>query len=225
MKATSLHEKSTMAMGALIGAVGVVLQFHYMVQIREIPIAEALVRFFSFFTILSNLLVVFGYGLPLLAPRSAASRLFAGASARGGTLVYIVVVGAVYNLLLRQLYHPVGWAKVGDVLIHDVAPVFYVIYWVMFADKAGLSIRDPNRWLLYPLGYLGYTLLRGAIVGYYPYPFLDVAALGYARTLLNAAGLTVVFWGLGSIVVAASRVMEKDLSTQPFSPDRINPNM
>ncbi|HEX3436452.1 MAG TPA: Pr6Pr family membrane protein [Pseudacidobacterium sp.] len=196
-----------MGIGAVIGIVGIGLQFNYMMQIPGISTAEALVRFFSFFTILTNLLLVFGYVFPLIGPESAARKLFASASMRGCMLVYIVVVGAVYNLLPRQLYHPVGWAKVADVLVHDAAPVFYLIYWVLFAEKSGLGFRNASQWLLYPLAYLIYTLLRGAMVGYYPYPFVDVLALGYARVLVNAAGLTVVFWGLGLIVVAASRVM------------------
>jgi hypothetical protein len=211
-------EQFAMATGALIGLVGIAVQFHYMMQVPGISTAEAAVRFFSFFTILTNIFVVFGYAIPLLMPQSATGRYFAGASARGGTLVYIVIVGAVYNLLLRQLYHPESWAKVADVLVHDAAPVSYVVFWLAFAAKTGLRWTDTARWLLYPLAYLGYTLARGAVVRYYPYPFIDVTALGYMRALLNAAVLTIVFWCLGLIVVAAARMVTA-ITTQSRQPD------
>lgn len=200
-------ERCMMAVGALIGITGIALQFHYMMQIPGVSTVEAIVRFFSFFTILTNLLLVAGYVLPVVAPESAASRYSVSASVRGALTVYIVVVGAVYNLLLRQLYHPVGWAKVADILVHDIAPVFYVVFWLVFAAKAGLRWADAGRWLLYPLAYLAYTLARGGFVHYYPYPFIDVATLGYVRVLVNAAGFTLVFWGLGLTVAATGRAL------------------
>jgi hypothetical protein len=205
MRTGSFAEKGMLATGALIGAAGIGMQFYFMMQVPGISRAEAVVRFFSFFTILTNLLVTVGYLAPLLAPGTAVGRVMARAAVRGGTLVYIVVVGVVYNLLLRQLYHPKGWAKAADVLVHDAAPVFYLLYWLLFARKAGLRAAHAGKWLLYPLAYLIYTMLRGAVVGYYPYPFVDVAVLGYARVLMNAAGLTAVFWMLGLMVVAAAR--------------------
>jgi hypothetical protein len=213
-------EQLAMSFGALIGITGIALQFYYMLQVPDISRIEAVVRFFSFFTILTNLLVTFGYCFPLLLPESRSGRWFAGASARGATLVYIVVVGAVYNLLLRQLYHPVGWAKVADVLVHDAAPIFYIIFWVAFAAKSGLRWMDAAHWLLYPLAYLAYTLARGAIVHFYPYPFVDVMALGYLRVLVNAAGLTVLFWVLGLIVVMIARITTA-MVAQTSQPDLI----
>lgn len=191
--------------GALIGALGIVLQFHYMLQVPGVPRVEAVIRFFSFFTILTNILVFLGYACPLLLPQSAATRYFSSASTRGSLLVSIVVVGAVYNLLLRQLYHPQGWAKFADILVHDAAPAFYVLFWCTLAAKDSLRWTDAGRWLIYPLAYLGYILARGAVVHYYPYPFVDVAALGYERVLINAAGLTAIFYGLGLFVVLLSR--------------------
>lgn len=211
-------EQIAMTTGALIGLAGIALQFYYMMQVPGISTAEAVVRFFSFFTILTNLIVLFGYAIPLLMPQSAAGRYLAGASARGGTIVYIVIVGAVYNLLLRQLYHPEGWAKVADILVHDAAPVFYAVFWLTFAAKTGLRWIDAARWLLYPLAYLGYTLARGAVVHYYPYPFIDVTTLGYMRVLLNAAVLTIVFWCLGLIVVTAARMVTA-ITAQSTQPD------
>jgi hypothetical protein len=40
---------------------------------------------------------------------------------------------------------------------------------------------------VWPVLYAGWTLLHGAVAGWYPYPFLDVAQLGYARALVDMA--------------------------------------
>jgi hypothetical protein len=207
-KVSAPAEKIVLATGALIGWLGIALQFHVLMQNHVgISTTEAVVRFFSFFTILTNLFVAAGYTFPLLAPASAPGRYFASASARGSAAVYIVVVGAVYTLLLSQLYHPHGWAKFADVLVHDVAPVFYIIYWFIFASKEDLRWKDSILWLGYPLGYLVWTLLRGALVSSYPYPFMDVTTLGYKRMLFNAVILTVIFLALGFIVILIARFM------------------
>lgn len=201
-------ERMAMAAGALVGWIGVALQFYVLMANHPgISTTEAVVRFFSFFTILTNLLVAAGFTFPLLAPASAAGKYFASASVRGGSVVYIVMVGVTYSLLLRQLYHPQGLAKFADVLVHDVAPVFYAIYWLVFASKAALRWKDAAVWLFYPLAYLGYALVRGAFVGYYPYPFIDVGALGYVRVLVNATVFAVIFFGLGLLVIVAGRSM------------------
>jgi len=48
-------------------------------------------------------------------------------------------------------------------------------------------------WLIYPLAYLFYTLIHGAVSGFYPYPFVNVDKLGYGKALLNCLGVTVFF--------------------------------
>lgn len=53
----------------------------------------------------------------------------------------------------------------------------------------------------------GYSLIHGAVTGYYPYPFLDVTQLGYQRVLLNMAALTAVFALLGLVLVGIDRML------------------
>lgn len=198
-------EIAALVLGALIGVAGIGLQFHFMMQVPGLSTAEAVIRFFSYFTILTNLLVLCGYIFPLLIPASRPGRFFSRAPMRGATLLYIVIVGIVYAVLLRNLYHPAGWAKVADALVHDIAPVYYALFWLVFAEKSGLRSKYAVQWLVYPLVYLAYTLLRGVFVGWYPYPFIDVNVLGYARTLVNVAALTLVFLISGFIVIASGK--------------------
>jgi hypothetical protein len=195
-----------MAVGAIIVWFGLGLQFGLMLSNHpNTSTGEAIVRFFSFFTILTNIIVALGFTFPLLIPRSAMGTFFAGAAARGATAVYIVTVGVTYSILLRHLYHLQGWAKLADMIVHDVVPLFYFGYWLLFALKYGLRWKDAAIWLIYPLAYLVYTLVRGAFYGWYPYPFIDVTTLGYKQVLINAAALTVAAFTLGLLVVAIAR--------------------
>jgi len=191
------------AVGALLGWFALALQLYLMLV--QSPAPERLgtvITFFSFFTILTNILTasVFtavakhGWGKWLCRP-----------SVQAATAVYIAIVGMVYQLLLRQLWNPQGAQWVADVLLHSIAPVGYVVYWLLFAPRAGLSWKDSVTWLIYPGVYLVYVLARGAVSGLYPYPFVDVNVLGYGGVLARSGLLMLVFLGMGLLVVAVGR--------------------
>jgi hypothetical protein len=168
---------------------------------------EHLVRYFCFFTILSNLLVALALTLPWLAPGTRAGRFFLSPSVRAGIAAYIILVAGVYHLLLRHVWDPHGWLFVSNGLLHYVMPVVYVADWLMFVPKGGLRVRDAAVWLIFPVAYAVLTLVDGAFTGFYPYPFLNVGKFGYAAVLANIAALTVAFAILGLILVAADRAL------------------
>ena len=74
-----------------------------------------------------------------------------------------------------------------------MTPILVPLFWLAFTRKGMLAARDPLLWALYPLAYLVYSLVRGAVEGSYPYPFIDVTRLGWARTSLNAALIALAF--------------------------------
>ena len=55
------------------------------------------------------------------------------------------------------------------------------------------------------LVYFGYILLRGHLLGVYPYPFVDVDKLGYALTIMNASGILAGFIVVAVLVVGLDR--------------------
>lgn len=116
--------------------------------------------------------------------------------------VYIVFVGFAYNLLLRHLWTPSGWRLVLNESLHTLVPVLAASYWLLFVPRFHLKPGHTLWWLVYPLGYLALTMLRGALSDFYPYPFIDVSELGYERVLINASLLLLAFLLLMSVFIA-----------------------
>jgi hypothetical protein len=172
-------------------------------------IGGALLELFSFFTILSNLLVVLSLTILLLKPSSTWGIFFSKGVFLTAVVVYITVVGLVYSILLRQLWHPEGWFKVADELLHTINPILAIIYWFAFVPKADLKWVNILHWLWYPFIYFIYILIRGAISGDYPYPFMNVANFGYARVIINCLIILLVFYGIGAVYIWAGRLMSK----------------
>ncbi|EQD26009.1 conserved hypothetical protein, membrane [mine drainage metagenome] len=127
----------------------------------------------------------------------------------------IALVGLTYSLLLRALWQPQGAQWLADTLLHDVVPLLYLLLWAWVVPRAALRGSSALRWALYPLAYLVYALLRGAWLGRYPYPFIDVAQLGYARVALNAAGMLIVFLLIAAGLIALNRLKPATAVSSP----------
>jgi hypothetical protein len=168
----------------------------------------AVVHTLSFFTVLTVLVVA------LVTTASATTPVVPGERdsflKRPGTMtavaVYIFVVGLVYSLFLRSVWDPTGLNKVADAALHDAVPVLYVVYWLIFVPKKNLRWVQPFYWLIYPLAYFLYALVRGEITGKYPYWFADPTVLGYPRTFANSALLVIGFLVLGEVAVSVGRL-------------------
>ena len=193
------------ALGALLGWFALALQLYLMLVQAPGAMLGAVITYFSFFTILTNFLVALVFTAAALRPRAAWGQFLLRPSVQASTAVYIAIVGIVYQLLLRQLWNPQGAQWVADVLLHSLIPVGYVLYWWLFGPRHELSWKNAIGWLVNPGAYLVYTLARGAVSGLYPYPFVDVNALGYGGVLARSAGLMLVFLGMGLLLVAIAR--------------------
>jgi hypothetical protein len=193
--------------GALLGWFALVLQLFLVIAQSSTGMAMvgALITYLSFFTILTNLLVALVFTAIAIGPAQTRLQFFLSPSVQAATAVYITIVGIVYQLLLRQIWNPQGAQWVADVLLHTIIPAGYVLFWLLFAPRAGLRWKDAVNWLVYPAVYLLYVLARGAMSGLYPYPFVDVKVLGYGGVLARAVVFLLFFLGMGLLVVAVGR--------------------
>ena len=162
--------------------------------------------YFAFFTVLTNLIVGVVLSAPLIAPASALDRFCARAATLAGVAVNIALVGIIYNLLLRHSWNPQGLQLLGDILLHDAVPIAFVAYAWWYGGSARASLLDRLWWVLWPLAYFVYAMLRGAATGFYPYPFIDVDRLGYAQVLVNAVGVGVGYFLVAAVLFALDRL-------------------
>jgi hypothetical protein len=166
---------------------------------------EGLGIFLSYFTVLTNLLICMTLTFSLTVPSSTLGKWSARPGVVTGLAASITFVALSYHFLLRDTWNPQGAQLLADVLLHYVIPALYVLHWWLNCVKNGLRWTHPLLWSAYPALYLVYALVRGLIIGTYPYPFIDAGSLGCARLLRNALGLLLVFIALGLSFVALGR--------------------
>ena len=157
-------------------------------------------NFFSFFTIQSNILGVVVLALAAVVPQASRTRVFD--TVRSGVTLYLLITGVVFALLLaglqEELQTTIPWV---DFVVHKLVPAVIVIDWLVDPPRHRLPLAVAFAWLAYPLAWFAYTLLRGARVDWYPYPFVDVGAHGYGRVLANGAVMAVGM-ALGALALA-----------------------
>lgn len=170
---------------------------------------ESLTNFFSYFTILCNLLIAVTLTCATLLPGSGVGQYFSRVSVQTAVALYIFIVGLVYNLVLRGIWQFTGLQLLVDNVLHVVTPILYLLYWFLFVPKGRLHWRDSLDWVYFPLAYLVYSLIRGPMVHWYPYPFLNAGKLGYPAVFLNITVILVAFFVAGFVLIAINKALGK----------------
>ncbi|MEO7534463.1 MAG: Pr6Pr family membrane protein [Ferruginibacter sp.] len=163
-------------------------------------------RFFSFFTVLTNILAAI-----MLTAQASDRSGFSKPGTITAITVYITIVGAVYQILLRHIWHPTGLQMIVDELLHSVNPLLVIFYWCLFERKGLVNYTQISGWLIYPLVYLLFILARGSFSGFYPYPFINVTEIGLAKALINSLLLLLVFSAISLLFIFAGKLISKQM--------------
>ncbi len=165
--------------------------------------------YFTYFTILSNILVAVILTMLFLNPLRD-GKVFR--VLRLDTVLMITVTGVVYNLVLAADAKNVGWQVLANSLEHQITPIVTVVVWLLVGPRGWINLRTIAWAFALPIGWLVYALIRGAIIGAYPYPFLDVVTLGYGTVLINVLGIVVfalvillILWGVDKAISRLTR--------------------
>ncbi|MGY1887175.1 Pr6Pr family membrane protein [Blastococcus sp. SYSU DS0753] len=199
--------------GALAVVVAVSIATQFVLQVADpagpaLGVLERIVRFFSYFTVQSNLLVL-AATLPLVWDPGYDGRLWG--VVRLASLLGITITGLVYAVVLAPLHDPRGidaWTNAGD---HYVAPVMTVLGWLLFGPRPRIDGGVVARALLWPVAWIGWILAQGVVTGWYPYDFMDAAELGYAVALRNL--VVVVLLALAFLLLY--RLVDRRLAATP----------
>ncbi|MDR5754349.1 MULTISPECIES: Pr6Pr family membrane protein [unclassified Caballeronia] len=169
---------------------------------RGYTVFDGIERMSSYLTNLTVFLSAICFTCVATRARSPVARFFRQPTVVTAIVVYMVFVGIAYNVLLRYLWTPSGYRALVNECLHTFVPVLAALFWVFFVPRFHLSVRQCLLWLVYPLGYLCVTLLRGSVSDFYPYPFIDVGELGYPHVLANATLLVLAFLTLMGVFIA-----------------------
>ncbi|WP_410982778.1 Pr6Pr family membrane protein [Bacillus cereus] len=166
------------------------------------------INFFSFFTIGSNILVAIILALSCFATAKF-GRLEQFGVLRGAATVYIFTTGLIYFLLLRgleeSLQTPIPWV---NTVLHYIMPIAMILDWVLNPPTKEIKWKHAVSWLLFPLLYVIYSLIRGSFIDWYPYPFLDPRINGYDGVFVYSVGIALA---IGVICVLVKMLGNRSL--------------
>ncbi|MET8448666.1 Pr6Pr family membrane protein [Streptomyces sp. NPDC005209] len=192
---------------ALTAAAGVTLEF----------LLGSPTRALSHFSVQANILLALV--MLVSAHRAWAARRPVAPALTGAILLYAVTATLAYHLLLAHTTPPFSMTGattpperwhgewIAAQLLHKAAPAAAVLDWLLLTAPGRLHLRQASAWLLYPMAYLAFTLIRGELLitgtpGRYLYPFLDVDQHGYRSTLANALLLGLAVYALSVLLIA-----------------------
>ncbi|MFD4180584.1 Pr6Pr family membrane protein [Rhodococcus sp. NPDC058514] len=177
------------------------------VALLWLPVREAgepdfnLVSYFSYFTVLSNVLAALVLVVGAIAdPQSERWQLF-----RGAVTTYMVITGIVYAVLLANV-DVGGQGTWTNEVVHRIMPLVIVLDWVLMPARMRIGDAKALTWLWFPVVYGVYTLIRGPIVDWYPYPFIDPREQGYLQMAIGLVVLVIAFLLICLAVNVAGRL-------------------
>ena len=176
---------------AVLATTGVVAQL-----MQSLGADRSTINFFSYFTIQSNMIAIAVFFWMALKSDNEGGRISLDII-RGAPVFYLAVTGIIFAVLLSGL--PLITVPFANTILHKIMPVVMIVDWIIDAPEKDLSFRKALVWMVYPLGWLLYTIVRGYLIEWYPYPFLDPIKMGgYGNVmetiLLILSGGVFVIW-------------------------------
>ena len=194
---------------AVLATIAIIVQL-----MQSIGEGLSTINFFSYFTIQSNIIAVAVLVWVALKPDSGDGQVLRDII-RGAPVLYLMVTGIVFAVLLSGL--PLVTVPFANTVLHKIMPVVVMIDWIMDAPRKKVTFRKGLIWMVYPLAWLAYTMMRGYLIGWYPYPFLDPAKMGgYGKVmgtiLMVLLGGVLLIWIIVWLGQLARRYVRLDVS-------------
>jgi len=104
-----------------------------------------------------------------------------------------------------MFYRPTGWAAFSNLVLHYITPIAFIVDWILTENKVQYKWNYLPYWIIYPLCYIIFAVIHGAITGNYLYFFLDISKLGIFGFVLFVSFLIIFGIALGSLYIAINR--------------------
>ncbi len=165
-----------------------------------------IINYYSYFTTLSIVLTTVTFLYMGLTKRERAAKLNIDA-ARGAIVIYMLISGIVYAILLAGFPDAtrVLWV---DFVLHKLMPAAVTIGWILYPPHRYLNLKYILTWLIFPSIYVMYTLVRGALDGWYPYYFLNPGVNGYIGVLNFSLKLVLVSTIISLFIIVIGNTLQ-----------------
>ncbi len=183
----------------VIGASAIITVLVNIGIVASLPEGLDLAEYFSYFTNLTNLLAGGVFIVSGSRPRARLPKWWDGV--RGAAAIYLALTGVVFALLLADSPTVGTITPWVNAVVHQIMPILAVVDWLVIPAVVRAAWWRPLVWLIYPVIYLTFSLVRGPLVDFYPYPFLDPRLEGGYERLTVSTGAVVVGFLIGAIVV------------------------
>jgi len=195
---------------AAIACLGPALQYGLMVYDETlVSAAVKSVEFFSYFTILSNMLAAAALTAPLIVPNSRFAQWAEQSGPRAAIATYLTITAVVYHTLLASQWNPQGLRMVSNIILHTITPLTYLIDLALRGGQGQARWMAAAKAMAFPALFGAWTLAHGALSGWYPYPFMNVAKRGYPAVIVTMVEMSLAFALVAMIFVVALRVRTK----------------
>jgi hypothetical protein len=198
------------ALTAAVAWTGLIAQSYvsYYSDSADLSAPAFILKILSFISMLSNAAVAVCLTSQLLFPSTAIGKFFSRPAVNTAIAVYIAILGLANAVQLgNNGWSPQGLEKFAHIILHFVLPVLYVTYWLVFVPKGTLNWKNPFYWLVYPIVYTVYILIRGSVTNDYPYEFTDVNRVGYGAVLIHSLGMCIAVFVVGEAFVGIDKLL------------------
>ena len=138
---------------------------------------------------------------------------------KGAVTMSITVTFLVYHFLLSPTSGKLeGIDYIRNIILHYIVPIMTIFDYIIFDKKGIYKIIDPILWLIIPILYFVFVLIRARVGSpfsdgsYYPYFFVDIDKYGLKTVLRNIFFIALFFVFLGYIGYFVDRFFNKVFS-------------
>ncbi len=167
----------------------------------------------NYFTILSNLLIAVYFIIDVIS-LLCANKTFMPVM-KYASMMAIILTGVIAHFILGMSFSMSSTRGLSLLLCHYIVPIMSVLDYLIFDKKGTITPKDPMRFTYFPLAYFAYVMIAvhtGHSLGMnsaYPYPFMNLEALGWPQFTINIMGILACYLLLSYGLYRLDRLLKK----------------
>ncbi|KKK43238.1 hypothetical protein LCGC14_0974440 [marine sediment metagenome] len=166
-------------------------------------------NYFSYFTNQTNLMIDIWLTIAIIYANKENKPKILGSISHGAITLYITVTFLIFAIVLAPGYVPQGLAIYTNSVNHYILPIAFIGEWVITESKNKYEWLYDVYWISYPILYVIYSLIRGAVTDFYPYSFIDLTVISVIDLTVTIIVFVIFFLLLGAIYIFVNRTLNR----------------